>query len=233
LWRYVSGQCSPIRKRFALSEGSQFSPACPFDKSVIEMMGVEHRWNLTDGGRRSKMILTREEPGPVPFCPPQTSHKLARIRTRDLAVYQFSSFHTTAFVMKANQLMLIGQELYVVRMMWKTACRHGVVEHDVGEMCRSLALRFWIVYELRGKKTGFPHLLYALNSKLMEILDCYWVTMKNVLVMWRRVVCHFTRVSQNPAVSNRPEVDSRFFRNVGILWLIQRHRLQRQLCTKL
>jgi len=44
-------RCSPISERAPLFKGSQASPACPSDKSVVEMnMSVEHWWNDTEWG---------------------------------------------------------------------------------------------------------------------------------------------------------------------------------------
>ena len=45
---------------------------------------------------------------------------------------------------------------------------------------------------------------------VMEVLDFDCCNYEEHLAVWL-----FTRVSQNPAVSNRPEVGSRFLRNVG------------------
>jgi hypothetical protein len=43
-----------LQKSTALFEGSQTSPACPSDKSSIELkMSMEHWWSETDGGNRS------------------------------------------------------------------------------------------------------------------------------------------------------------------------------------
>ena len=42
-----------VRKSIALFEGSMSSPACPSDKSHVEMqMSVEHWWNDTCRGKR-------------------------------------------------------------------------------------------------------------------------------------------------------------------------------------
>ena len=48
-----------IRKRIAMFEGSQAPPACPSDKSNINMkMIMEHWWNDTDRGRKTCTSVT-------------------------------------------------------------------------------------------------------------------------------------------------------------------------------
>jgi hypothetical protein len=43
-----------ILKSFAFFEGFKTSPACPFDKSGIEIkVSIEHSWNDTDRGKRN------------------------------------------------------------------------------------------------------------------------------------------------------------------------------------
>jgi hypothetical protein len=56
-----------IRKGVALFDGSQASPACPYESNMKVKMSVQHWWNDTD---RRKPEIGGEKLVSLPLCPP-------------------------------------------------------------------------------------------------------------------------------------------------------------------
>ena len=64
-------------RAIALLEGSQASPACPFDQNSIKMkISVQHWWNGAEGENRR----TERETSPITTLSPQIPHGLIRDR---------------------------------------------------------------------------------------------------------------------------------------------------------